>query len=167
MWTWQFAQMQHTAQQHGWTPFISMQGQYNLIQREEEREMHTFCSATGVGALPWSPLARGRLTRDWDDASTKRAGSDDFGNAMYRQAHDSDRAIAAAVAAIAKQRGVSRAQVALAWVRQQPVVTAPIIGVTKAHHLHDAIESLQITLSDEEQAMLTEPYTPRLPEGFF
>ncbi|MET7767899.1 aldo/keto reductase [Nocardia sp. NPDC005366] len=166
MWAWQFAQMQHIAQQHGWTPFISMQNQYNLVQREEEREMHPFCAATGVGTLPWSPLARGRLTRDWDDASTTRAGSDKFGSTLYRQAQDSDRAIAAAVAAIAEQRNVSRAQVALAWVRQQPVVAAPIVGATKVSHLHDAIESLQITLGEDEQAKLTEPYVPRLPEGF-
>lgn len=166
MWAWQFALMQHTAELHGWTQFISMQDQYNLVQREEEREMHPYCAATGVGVLPWSPLARGRLTRDWDDASTERAVADDFGRTMYRQAQESDRAIAAAVAAIADQRGVSRAQVALAWVRQQPVVAAPIIGATKAHHLHDAIASLQITLDDDEQAMLTEPYAPRLPEGF-
>jgi aryl-alcohol dehydrogenase-like predicted oxidoreductase len=166
MWAWQFAQMQHIARLHHWTPFITMQDQYNLVQREEEREMHPFCVATGVGVLPWSPLARGRLTRDWDDASTARAGTDDFGSTLYRQAQDSDRAIAAAVAATAEQRGVSRAQVALAWVRQQPVVAAPIVGVTKAHHLHDAIASLQITLSDDEQALLTKAYAPRLPEGF-
>jgi aryl-alcohol dehydrogenase-like predicted oxidoreductase len=166
MWAWQFAQMQHSAQQHGWTHFISMQDQYNLIQREEEREMHPFCAATGVGTLPWSPLARGRLTRDWDDSSTKRADSDKFGNRLYKQAPDSDRAIIAAVADIAKQRNVSRAQIALAWVREQPAVTAPIIGATQAHHLADAIESLQITLSEEEQALLTEPYAPRHPEGF-
>ena len=166
MWAWQFAQMQHTAQQHGWTTFVSMQDQYNLVQREEEREMHPFCAATGVGILPWSPLARGRLTRDWDDASTKRADGDDFGKFLYRQSQDADRAIAAAVAAIAQQRGTSRAQVALAWVRQQPAVAAPIVGATKAHHLQDAIDSLRITLTDEEQTLLTRPYTPRLPEGF-
>jgi 1-deoxyxylulose-5-phosphate synthase len=166
MWAWQFARMQHTAELHGWTQFISMQDQYNLVQREEEREMHPYCAATGVGVLPWSPLARGRLTRDWDDASTGRAVADDFARTMYRQAQDSDRAIAAAVAAIAEQRGISRAQVALAWVRQQPVVATPIIGCTRAHHLRDAIASLQITLDDDEQAMLTEPYVPRTPEGF-
>lgn len=167
MWAWQFTRMQHTAELHGWTQFISMQDQYNLVQREEEREMHPYCAATGVGVLPWSPLARGRLTRDWDNASTKRAASDDFTKMLYQQAEDSDRAIAAAVAAIADQRGVPRAQVALAWVRQQSVVAAPIIGATKAEHLRDAIASLQITLDDDEQAMLTTPYVPRAPEGFW
>ena len=166
MWTWQFAQMQHTAELHGWTRFVSMQDQYNLVQREEEREMYPYCVATGVGVLPWSPLARGRLTRDWDDATTTRAGSDAFGSTLYRQAVDSDRAIAAAVAKIAEGRGVPRAQIALAWVRQQPTVTAPIVGVTKTHHLDDAIASLSITLTDAELAMLTDPYVPRLPEGF-
>jgi aryl-alcohol dehydrogenase-like predicted oxidoreductase len=166
MWTWQFAQMQHTAQQHNWTPFISMQDQYNLLQREQEREMHPYCMATGVGTIPWSPLARGRLTRNWNDASTQRAGSDNFGSRFYQQAQQADHTIAATVATIAEQRNVSRAQVALAWVRQQPAVTAPIVGATKAAHIHDAIASLHITLTNEEQAMLTKPYTPRLPEGF-
>jgi aryl-alcohol dehydrogenase-like predicted oxidoreductase len=166
MWTWQFAHMQHTAQLHGWTRFIAMQDQYNLIQREEEREMHPYCVATGVGVLPWSPLARGRLTRDWDDATTTRATSDASGEALYRQVDDSDRMIAGAVAEIAKQRGVPRAQVALAWVREQAAVTAPIIGATKPHHLEDAVASLGISLADDELAMLTAPYTPRLPTGF-
>ncbi|KUI29285.1 aldo/keto reductase [Mycobacterium sp. GA-2829] len=166
MWTWQFARMQHTAELHGWTRFVSMQDQYNLVQREEEREMHPYCLASGVGVLPWSPLARGRLTRDWDDASTARASKDEFGRFLYRQAEESDRAIAAAVARIAEQRGVSRAQIALAWVRQQAAVSAPIVGVTKPHHLDDAVASLQIRLSQEELTMLTEPYTPRRPEGF-
>jgi aryl-alcohol dehydrogenase-like predicted oxidoreductase len=166
MWTWQFAQMQHTADLHGWTRFVSMQDQYNLVQREEEREMHPYCAATGIGVLPWSPLARGRLTRDWDDASTARSHSDAFGSTLYGQAEDSDRAIAAAVASIAQQRDVSRAQIALAWVRQQNAVTAPIIGATKAHHLHEAIASLDITLTDQERAALTGPYVTRSPEGF-
>jgi aryl-alcohol dehydrogenase-like predicted oxidoreductase len=167
MWTWQFAQMQHTAEIHNWTRFVSMQDQYNLVQREEEREMHPYCVATGVGVLPWSPLARGRLTRDWDEnASTTRAKSDAFGGTLYRQAEDSDRLIAAAVASIAEQRGVSRAQVALAWVRQQHAVTAPIIGATKAQHLQEAIASLDVTLTDQEHATLAEPYVPRSPEGF-
>ena len=166
MWTWQFAQMQQTAERHGWTRFVCMQDQYNLVQREEEREMYPYCVATGVGVLTWSPLARGRLTRDWDDATTTRAGSDASCSTLYRQAEESDRAIAAAVAEIAERRGVSRAQIALAWVRQQPAVTAPIVGVTKPYHLDDAIASLSITLTDDELAILTDPYVPRLPEGF-
>jgi aryl-alcohol dehydrogenase-like predicted oxidoreductase len=164
MYAWQLAQAQHAADLNGWTPFISMQDQYNLVQREEEREMHPFCLDEGIGVIPWSPLARGRLTRDWDDLSTTRSEGDAVAKRFYGQADDSDRAIAAAVAAIADERGVSRAQVALAWVRQHEVVTAPIVGATKPLHLADAIASLEITLSDDEIARLEAPYVPRLPE---
>ena len=164
MYAWQLAQAQHAADLNGWTPFISMQDQYNLVQREEEREMHPFCLDEGIGVIPWSPLARGRLTRDWDDLSTSRSEGDAVAKSFYGQAEDSDRAIAAAVGAIAAERGVSRAQVALAWVRQHEVVTAPIVGATKPLHLADAVASLEITLSDDEIATLEEPYVPRLPE---
>ena len=164
MYAWQLAQAQHAADLNGWTPFISMQDQYNLVQREEEREMHPFCLDEGIGVIPWSPLARGRLTRDWDDLSTSRSAGDAVAKGYYGQADESDRAIAAAVGAIASERGVSRAQVALAWVRQHEVVTAPIVGATKSLHLTDAIASLEITLSDDEIARLEEPYVPRLPE---
>ncbi len=164
MYAWQLAQAQHAADLNGWTPFISMQDQYNLVQREEEREMHPFCLDEGIGVIPWSPLARGRLTRDWDDLSTTRSEGDAVAKGYYRQAEDSDRAISAAVGEIAAERGVSRAQVALAWVRQHEVVTAPIVGATKPLHLDDAVASLEITLSDDEIARLEEPYVPRLPE---
>jgi aryl-alcohol dehydrogenase-like predicted oxidoreductase len=164
MYAWQFAQAQHAADLNGWTPFISMQDQYNLVQREEEREMHPFCLDEGIGVIPWSPLARGRLTRDWDDLSTTRSETDAVAKGYYRQAEDSDRAISAAVGAIAAERGVSRAQVALAWVRQHDVVTAPIVGATKPLHLTDAVASLDVTLDDDEIARLEEPYVPRLPE---
>jgi aryl-alcohol dehydrogenase-like predicted oxidoreductase len=164
MYAWQLAQAQHAADLNGWTPFVSMQDQYNLVQREEEREMHPFCLDEGIGVIPWSPLARGRLTRDWDDLSTNRSEGDAVAKGYYGQADDSDRAIAAAVGAIAAERGVSRAQVALAWVRQHEVVTAPIVGATKPLHLADAVASLEITLSDDEIARLEEPYVPRLPE---
>ena len=164
MYAWQLAQAQHAADLNGWTPFVSMQDQYNLVQREEEREMHPFCLDEGIGVIPWSPLARGRLTRDWDDLSTNRSGADQVMKGYYQQADDSDRAIAAAVGAIAAERDVSRAQVALAWVRQHEVVTAPIVGATKPLHLADAVASLEITLSDGEIARLEEPYVPRLPE---
>jgi aryl-alcohol dehydrogenase-like predicted oxidoreductase len=164
MYAWQLAQAQHAADLNGWTPFISMQDQYNLVQREEEREMHPFCLDEGIGVIPWSPLARGRLTRDWDDLSTNRSEGDAVAKGYYGQADDSDRAIAAAVGEIAAERGVSRAQVALAWVRQHEVVTAPIVGATKPLHLADAVASLEITLSDDEIARLEEPYVPRLPE---
>ena len=164
MYAWQLAQAQHAADLNGWTPFISMQDQYNLVQREEEREMHPFCLDEGIGVIPWSPLARGRLTRDWDDLSTTRSGADEVAKGYYLQAEESDRAISAAVGDIAAERGVSRAQVALAWVRQQDVVTAPIVGATKPLHLDDAVASLAITLSDEELSRLEAPYVPRLPE---
>ncbi len=164
MWTWQFAQAQHAADLNGWTPFVSMQDQYNLVQREEEREMHPFCLDEGIGVIPWSPLARGRLTRDWDDLGTARSETDQVTKRYYGQADESDRAIASAVASVADARGVSRAQVALAWVRQQEAVTAPIVGATKALHLDDAIASVDLTLTDDELASLAEPYVPRLPE---
>ncbi len=165
MWAWQLAQAQHAADLNGWTPFVSMQDQYNLVQREDEREMHPFCLDEGIGVIPWSPLARGRLTRDWDDRSTERSGSDHVMEKFYGSTDDSDRAIAAAVATVADARGVSRAQVALAWVRQQDVVTAPIVGATKPLHLDDAIASVDLVLDDTELAALEEPYSPRQP-GF-
>jgi aryl-alcohol dehydrogenase-like predicted oxidoreductase len=165
MWAWQFAQAQYTADLNGWTRFVSMQDQYSLIQREEEREMHPFCLDQGVGVLPWSPLARGRLTRDLD-STTGRSETDDFGKKLYRQREDSDRAIVDAVAAVAAARGIPRARVALAWVRQQPVVTSPIVGVTKMSHLEDAVASVDLTLTADELASLENPYVSRDPEGF-
>jgi aryl-alcohol dehydrogenase-like predicted oxidoreductase len=165
MWTWQFAQLQHAADLNGWTRFVSMQDQYNLVMREEEREMLPYCADQGVGVLPWSPLARGRLTRDWD-ATTTRSENDDFGGALYRQAEDADRRVAAAVAKIAEERGVSRAQVALAWLLHQPAVTAPIVGATKPHHLDDAVAAVDLRLSDDELARLEADYVPHRPEGF-
>jgi aryl-alcohol dehydrogenase-like predicted oxidoreductase len=166
MYAWQFSKAQHVADLGGWTRFVSMQDQYNLVQREEEREMLPLCVDQGVGVIPWSPLARGRLTRDWDDTSTARSGTDKFGQTLYDQADESDRAIAAAVASIASERGVSRAQVALAWVRQQDAVTAPIVGATKSAHLDDAVASVDLTLTADELEQLESPYEPRLPEGF-
>jgi aryl-alcohol dehydrogenase-like predicted oxidoreductase len=165
MWAWQFAQAQYLADLHGWTRFVSMQDQYNLLMREEEREMLPFCADQGVGVLPWSPLARGRLTRDWT-ATTKRGQTDEWGVKMYRQAQDSDRKIVEAVAEVASERGVSRAQVALAWVLRQPAVTAPIVGVTKLEHLTDAVAAVELRLGDEELQRLTEHYVPHTPEGF-
>jgi len=165
MFAWQFAKMQYTAQLGGWTKFIAMQDQYNLLMREEEREMHPFCVDQGVGVLPWSPLARGQLTRPWGTA-TKRTQSDDFGSTLYRQAESASQAIVEAVTAVALARGVSMAQVALAWVRQQPAVAAPIVGVTKMSQLDDAIASLQVTLTDDELASLSAPYVIQEPEAF-
>ncbi|KAA1394267.1 aldo/keto reductase [Aeromicrobium ginsengisoli] len=163
---WQLADAQHTAESHGWTRFVAMQDQYNLLQREEEREMHPLCNHFGMGVIPWSPLARGRLARAWDDTSTTRSDHDTIAQGFYRQSDDSNRAITETVAAVAAERGASRAQVALAWVRQQPVVTAPIVGTTSMAQLDDAIASLDLELTADELRRLEEPYTPRLPEGF-
>ena len=162
MYAWQFAKAQHVAERHGWTPFVTMQNHYNLLHREEEREMLPLCADLGVAAIPWSPLARGRLTRDWD-ATTARAETDEFGRSLYQP---DDRVIVDAVAAIADRRGVSRAQIALAWVSRHPTVVAPIFGVTRAEHIDDAVASLAVELTDDEVAELEKPYTPRPVVGF-
>ena len=165
MWAWQFAAMQHAAELNGWTPFVSMQDQYSLIMREEEREMHPFCVDSGVGVLTWSPLARGRLAREWG-ADSDRLGLDEVAKKLYRQAEDADRAIVGAIGEIAAERGASRSQVALAWQFAKPAVTAPIIGATKPGHLADALAALELELTSDEVARLEAPYTPRLPEAF-
>lgn len=165
MFAWQFAKAQYTADLGGWTRFVSMQDQYNLINREEEREMLPFCLDQGVGVLPWSPLARGKLTRDWDE-STTRSETDVFGKTLYGQQEDGDRRVAEALKAVADARGVPRAQVALAWVRQQEAVTSPIVGATKPRHIDDAVASVGITLTQDELDRLEAPYVVRAPEGF-
>ena len=165
MWTWQFVQLQHAADLNGWTRFVSMQDQYNLIMREEEREMLPYCLDQGVGVLPWSPLARGRLTRDWD-ATTARSETDRFGQTLYNQAQEADRKVVEAVTAVAEERGVPRAQVALAWLLHQDAVTAPIFGVTKEHHVSDAVAAVDLRLSAEELNRLAEHYVPHHAEGF-
>ena len=161
MWAWQFAKAQHVAEVNGWTPFVSMQNHYNLIYREEEREMLPLCADQGVGVIPWSPLARGRLTRDWDE-TTARSETDDWGRNLYR---DSDRAIVDTVARVAERRGVSRAQVALAWLLHQPVVTSPIVGVTKPAHLADAVAAVDLELSADELEELSAGYEPHAVSG--
>ncbi|GAA2754574.1 aldo/keto reductase [Amnibacterium kyonggiense] len=163
MWTWQFAELQHTADVEGLTRFVSMQDQYSLLQREEEREMLPYCLDTGVGVIPWSPLARGKLTRDWDE-TTKRGDTDEFGKTLYGQ--EGDRRIVEAVARVAAERGVPRAQVALAWVLAQPAVTAPIVGATKPEHLEDAIAASDLELTDDELDALEADYVPHAPSGF-
>lgn len=164
MWAWQFSKMQHTAQLHGWTRFISMQDQYNLVAREEEREMYPLLADQGVGAIPWSPLAAGLVTRPWGQASTTRGkanpSTDASGNPLWQ---DSDKGTVDAVQAIAEARGIPMAQVALAWVLRNPVVSAPIVGATKPHHLADAVAALDVQLTDDETAALEEHYTPRTP----
>jgi aryl-alcohol dehydrogenase (NADP+) len=161
MYAWQFAKAQHVAELHGWTRFVSMQNHYNLLYREEEREMLPLCQDLGVGVIPWSPLARGRLTRDWD-ADTARTETDEFGRSLYR---DEDRATVDRVAAVAERRGVPRAQVALAWVMAQPAVTSPIVGVTKPHHLSDAVAAVDLELSADEVAELGAGYLPHAIAG--
>ena len=165
MYAWQFAKMQHAADLGGWTRFVSMQDQYNLINREEEREMHPLCLNDGIGVIPWSPLARGKLTRPWDE-TTKRGDTDLVTARLYKQAEESDRQIVDAVASVAEARGVSRAQVALAWVAQQQAVSAPIVGATKPHHLDDAAAAVELDLTDDELTQLEQHYVPRSPEGF-
>ncbi|MEV7289314.1 aldo/keto reductase [Streptomyces sp. NPDC093252] len=158
---WQFSKAQYTAAAHGWTRFVSMQNHYNLIYREEEREMLPLCADQGVGVLPWSPLARGRLTRDWGTA-TGRSATDRFGSTLYQEG---DRAVVEAVTRIAAERGVPRARVALAWLLQQDTVTAPIVGASKPGHLEDAVAAVELTLTDEETEELERPYTPHPVSG--
>ena len=162
MWAWQFAKLQYTAQLHGWTKFVSMQNQYSLMQREDEREMFGLLADQGVGSIPWSPLAKGRLARPWGE-QTARSETDSV--ARWVLPHD-DKPIADAVQAIAAERGVPMAQVALAWVLRNPVVSAPIVGPTKSGHLADAAAALDLRLTDEEAQRLEAPYTPRTPTGF-
>src|SRR4051794_24200138 len=153
MHAWQFSQALYTADLNGWTRFVTMQNHYNLLNREEEREMMPLCADQEIGVIPWSPLARGRLTRDWDEA-TARSGTDEFGRTLY---DESDRSIVEAVAKVAGGRGVSRAQVAMAWVASKPFVSAPIVGATKMHHLEEAVAALDLALSDDEIAALEQP----------
>jgi aryl-alcohol dehydrogenase-like predicted oxidoreductase len=159
MHAWEFSEALHLQRQHGWARFISMQDHYNLLAREEEREMLPFCAHEGIGTVPWSPLARGRLARD-PAVPTGRSATDGFADLLYTE-DSSNRVIVEAVAAIAKARGVSRGQVALAWLRHNPVVVAPLVGASKPAHLDDAIASLEIELTDEELWSLQVPYTPR------
>ena len=164
MFAWQFAKAQYTAERHGWTKFISMQPQVNLVYREEEREMIPLCLDQNVAVLPWSPLARGMLTRDWD-AKTARSQTDAFSTYLYRATAENDRQIVEAVAAVAAERGLPRAQVAMAWLLGKAGITAPIIGATKPSHLEDAIASLDVALSTEEVARLESPYLPHRVVG--
>jgi aryl-alcohol dehydrogenase (NADP+) len=149
------------SERNGWARFVTMQNHYNLLYREEEREMLPLCQDLGVGVIPWSPLARGRLTRDWD-ADTARTETDEFGRSLYR---DEDRATVDRVAAVAERRGVPRAQVALAWVMAQPAVTSPIVGVTKPHHLSDAVAAVDLELSADEVEELGAGYLPHAIAG--
>ena len=161
MYAWQFSKALHLASQHGWTRFATMQDHYNLLYREEEREMLPLCADQGIGVIPWSPLARGRLTREWD-AATARSETDGFGQSLYAA---EDRLIVEQVASVAAARGVPRAQIALAWLAGRPAVTAPIIGATKPQHLDDAIAALDVRLTPEEIDQLEKPYVPHRIAG--
>lgn len=168
MHAWQFSKAQYTADANGWTRFVSMQPHYNLINREEEREMLPLCADMNVAVIPWSPMARGKLTREWGE-TTNRTESDEFGKHLYAMplsVTESDQAVAEAVAAVAEGRGVSRAQIALAWVMRNKAVTSPIIGATKPHHLDDAVAAVELELSDDEVAALEAPYVPHPVVGF-
>jgi 1-deoxyxylulose-5-phosphate synthase len=160
---WEFAKALHLQRDHGWAQFVSMQDHYNLLAREEEREMIPLCLDEGVGTIVWSPLARGRLARGWDDAkTTARSGNDGFADMLYPQATaDSDRAIIDAVGRVADTYGVTRAQVALAWLRTRPVVTAPLVGASSTQQIDDAVMSLDIELTSDDIRALEAPYTPR------
>jgi aryl-alcohol dehydrogenase-like predicted oxidoreductase len=162
MWAWQFAKMQHAADLGGWTRFISMQNQYSLLQREEEREMFGLLADQGVDSIPWSPLAKGRLARPWG-TQTQRSENDAMGQ---RYVDDVNVPIVGAVQQVAEARGIPMAQVALAWVMKNPVVAAPIVGPTKEHHLPDAVAALDVDLTEEEIEALEAPYTVRLPSGY-
>jgi len=163
MYAWQFSKAQYTAKEHGWTRFVSMQNHYNLLNREEEREMLPLCADQGVGVVPWSPLARGRLARAWDEV-TERSSTDEFGKTLYLA--ESDRTVVERVGQVAEARGVPMAQVALAWMYAKSVVTSPIVGATKMHHLDDAVAALDVQLTPEEMATLEEPYVPHPIVGF-
>ncbi len=160
MWAWQFQKALHVAETHGWTRFVSMQNHLNLIYREEEREMVPLCRAEGIGLIPYSPLAAGRLTRDWSADSSLRAETDQIAKYKYDTTTDADRLVVERVAELAQKHGVQRSQVALAWLLQKEPVAAPIIGATKMSHLEEAVGALAVKLSAEEVASLEEPYVP-------
>ncbi len=166
MHAWQFAKALYLADLHGWTRFVSMQNHYNLLYREEEREMIGLCRAEGIGIIPWSPLARGRLARPFRAESTKRSETDRFGNSMYSRTEAIDRPVIERLGEVAEKRGLPRAQVALAWMLDKPFVTAPIVGASKPHHLADAVAALSVRLTPEEIASLEKPYVPHPVLGF-
>jgi len=168
MFAWQFMKALGLQRACGWAQFISMQNYYNLLYREEEREMIPLCRAEGIGLTPWSPLARGKLARPWqDEAETARAKTDAFAQKLYPKSAHLDKPVVDRLIEVSKARGDSPAQVALAWMFQKPGMTSPVIGATKAKHLDDAIGALSIKLSDDEIAQLEEPYQPHhAPEGF-
>jgi 1-deoxyxylulose-5-phosphate synthase len=165
MHAWQFARALGIAERHGWTRFVSMQNLVNLLYREEEREMLPLCAAEGIGVIPWSPQARGKLTRDRNYTSIRTETDEAFGR-LFAKTDDADRKIVDRVAQVAAARGIPRAQVALAWLLAKPVITAPIVGATKLQHLEDALASIYVKLSEDEIASLEESYVPHAVVGF-
>jgi aryl-alcohol dehydrogenase-like predicted oxidoreductase len=165
MYAWQFAKALYTADLNGWTRFVSMQNHYNLLYREEEREMMKLCADQGIGVLPWSPLARGKLTRDWNQI-TERTETDKYARTLYGKTMEADREVVAAVSKVAEQRETPRAQVALAWMLQKSFITAPIIGASKPQHLDDAVAAVSLRLTSEEIGTLEKPYVPHEVAGF-
>jgi len=166
MHAWQFSKAQHAAEAQGWTRFVSMQNHYNLLYREEEREMVPLCRDQGVGLIPWSPLARGRLARGPEAPPTKRSETDRFGKVLYSAMADADRQVLTALENVAAARKLPRVQVALAWLLAKDMVVAPIVGATKMEHLEAAVAALDVRLSDEEAKALEAPYIPHPIAGF-
>ncbi len=164
MFAWQFCKALHVSKENGWAKFVSMQNYYNLLYREEEREMMGLCADEGIGVIPWSPLARGRLTRPWSE-TTLRSETDEFGKTLYSVMAEADQKVVDTVAKVAERRGVPRAQVALAWVLQKKPVTSPIVGASKECHLSDAVAALSLNLSSEEMKELEAPYIPHPVSG--
>ncbi|AUG53586.1 aldo/keto reductase [Thalassospira marina] len=165
MHAWQFAKALYVSRANGWTPFVSMQNHLNLLYREEEREMLPLCADQNIAVIPWSPMARGKLTRDWDE-KTNRDEKDEVSKRLYEHTRDADHKVVDAVGEVAKNRDVPRAQVALAWLLQKDGVTAPIVGASKAHHLDDSIAAMSLNLTDDEIALLEAPYVPHAIAGF-
>jgi aryl-alcohol dehydrogenase-like predicted oxidoreductase len=160
MWAWQFSKALHLSEKHGWAKFVTMQPHYNLMYREEEREMLPLCQDQGVGVIPWSPLARGKLTRPWESETTKRSETDQYSKVIYTKTAEADKSIVERVQQVAGARGVPMAQVALAWMLTKPAITAPIVGATKVHHLEDAVAAVSLKLTPDEVKSLEEPYVP-------
>jgi aryl-alcohol dehydrogenase-like predicted oxidoreductase len=160
MWAWQFSKALYLADKYGWSRFVSMQPHYNLLFREEEREMLPLCLDRGVGVIPWSPLARGKLARPWDAEATKRSESDGYAKSLYAKTQEADKRVVDRLGELAAARGVPRAQLALAWLLSKPAITAPIVGATKPHHLDDAVAAVSLKLTAEEIKSLEEPYVP-------
>ena len=165
MYAWQFAQCLALSDRHGWSRFVSMQPHYNLLYREEEREMLGLCRAEGIGVIPWSPLARGTLTRPWKSVETARVKTDKVAASLYQASEDADRRVVEEVLAMAAEKGVPPARIALAWVLSKPAVTAPIVGATKLQHLEDAAAALDVVLTPEEIERLEAPYIPHRVAG--